>query len=88
MFVKGIPHTVYRNTPDQAGGNQLQVGDQARGHQNGANVGAITKFEQSRNQADNQCAEQFKRIVVLGIGDIPDKESKIQGQCQQYEKCK
>src|SRR5690606_22195276 len=70
---------VNRIAPHHGRRQQLQVGHQAGGQVDGADLGAVPQLEDGGDQADDDGGEQLVDIVVGGIVDIPGEEAEVQG---------
>src|SRR5664279_5242465 len=74
-----------RDDPDNTGGQQLQISDQAGGQMDRAELGPIAELQDRGDQADHQGGEQFVDVVQRGIGNIADEEAEVQGRREQDE---
>jgi hypothetical protein len=72
--------------PGNGGGDQLQVGDQAGGQVDGADLRAVAELERGGDQADDQRGGQFIDAVQFRIADVADEKTEVERCRQQDEK--
>ena len=75
-------------SPDNGGNNKLEIGNQAGGQQDGTNLCTVSKLHHCGDEADDQCGKKFISIVLKRISQIPNEETKVEGQGKEDKESK